>query len=245
MRSFISALSFLTIIPLRPPEGHPKSSALLYFPIVGLLIGGLLAGVDWLGSLILYDELRALVDVAFLAFITGGLHLDGLADSADGLYFHHNREKALEIMKDPRVGVMGVLALIFCVGFKVAGLRVLEFNQCWIWFLVGPGLARLAQVAGLVFMNHARSDGGVGSVLYQKGKIRYLILGWVPLALPFWVSVPLGLIVAGLFVVSVACLLLFFRWRLGGITGDTLGASTEIIETLFLVFGGVACQGMI
>lgn len=245
MRNFVSALSFLTLIPLGRFAGKPGGTAILYFPLVGILIGFLVAGVDWLGSLYLYDELRALVDVAFLALITGGLHLDGLADSADGLYFHHDREKSLEVMKDPRVGVMGVLALLFCLGFKFTGILALEFEHCWIWLLVAPALSRSALVVGLVWMDDARETGGVGQVLYQKGKYGYLAFCLVPLAFPFVVSISSGIIVAVAFVIINFLLLNFFRHRLGGMTGDTFGALAEIMETFFFVFGGLVCKGLI
>ena len=150
-----------------------------------LMIGLMLAAVDWLGSLYLYNELGAFTDVAFLTLITGGLHLDGLADSADGLYFHHDKGKSLEVMKDPRVGVMGILALLFSVGFKFTGILALEFELCWVWLVVALALARSAQVVGLVWMDDARETGGVGQVLYQKGKYGYLVFCLVPLALPF------------------------------------------------------------
>lgn len=245
MRNFVSALSFLTLIPLGRFSGKLDGSSILYFPLVGILIGCLLAGVDWLGSLFLYDELRVLVDVAFLALITGGLHLDGLADSIDALYILHDKKKSLEIMKDPHIGVMGVLALLFCLGFKLSGLLALEIEHCWVWFVVAPALARSAQVVGLVLMNDARKTGGVGQGLYQKGKYRYLIFCLVPLALPFWVSIPVGVAVGVTFVIINASLFWFFRHRLGGMTGDTFGALTEIIETFFLVFGGLVCKGLI
>ena len=245
MRNFISALSFLTIFPLGKFSGKLNGASILYFPLVGIFVGSLLAGVDWLGSLFLYDELRALVDVAFLTIITGGLHLDGLADSADGLYFHHDRKKSLEIMKDPRVGVMGVLALLFCLGFKYTGLLALEFERCWVWLVMAPALARSAQVAGLVFMNDARGAGGVGQALYQKGKYQYLIFCLIPLALPFWISISMGIAVGVAFVAINSFLFLFFRHRLGGMTGDTFGALTEVTETAFLVFGGLVCKGLI
>ncbi len=244
MKSFVSALSFLTIIPLGRFGGQPDGSSILYFPVVGILVGGMLAGVDWLGSQFLYNELRALVDVAFLALITGGLHLDGLADSADGLYFHQDREKSLQAMKDSRTGVMGVLALLFCLGFKGTGILALDIQSCWIWFLAAPALARSAQVVGLVFMNDAREEGGLGRALYQKGKYQILGLCFIPLALPFWVSVPLGLSVGVAFLIVTGSLLFYFRRRLGGMTGDTFGALTEIMETFFLVFGGWVCRGM-
>lgn len=244
MRNFVSALSFLTVLPSGRVAGPPDGASVLYFPVVGILIGGMLAGVDWLGSLFLYDELRALVDVAFLALITGGLHLDGLADSADALYFHHDPAKALQIMKDPRIGVMGVLALIFGLGFKFAGLLALDIQQCWIGFLVAPALARSAQVVGLVFMNDARETGGVGRTLYQKGKYQYLIFCLVPLVLPFWVGIPVGIAALLLFTVINVSLLSFFRHRLGGMTGDTFGALTEVMETFFLVLGSWVCHSL-
>ena len=245
MRNFVSALSFLTVIPSGRYAGQPEGASILYFPVVGVLIGGGLAGVDWLGSLFLYDELRALVDVAFLALITGALHLDGLADSADALYFHHDQTKALQIMKDPRIGVMGVLTLIFCLGFKFAGILALDIKQCWLWFLAAPALARSAQVVGLVFMTDARATGGIGQALYQKGKYRYLTFCVIPLVLVFLVSIPIGLAALLAFLVINISLLAFFRHRLGGMTGDTFGALTEIMETFFLIIGGLACKGMI
>ena len=224
--------------------GKPEGSAILYFPWVGILIGTLLAGVDWLGSLYLYDELRALTDIAFLAFISGGLHLDGLADSADGLYFHHDKEKSLEVMKDPRVGVMGVLVLLFCLGFKFAGALALDFEHCWIWWIIAPALARSAQVVGLVFMRDARNADGVGQALYQRGKYQYLVFCLIPLVLPFGFNISVGVAVAVVFVLINIVLLNFFRYRLGGMTGDTFGALTEITEAMFLVFGALVCKGL-
>ncbi len=245
MRNFVSALSFLTLIPLGKFAGKPAGASILYFPVVGILIGSLFAGIDWLGSLYLYDELRVLIDVAFLALITGGLHLDGLADSTDALYILHDKEKSVEIMKDPRVGVMGVLALLFCLGFKYVGLLALDVQSCWVWFVVAPALARSAQVAGLVLVDDVRKTGGIGQTLYQKGKYQYLTFCLIPLALPFWVSVPVGVAVVVLFIIINASIFWFFCRRLGGMTGDTFGALTEITETFFLVFGGLACKGLI
>jgi adenosylcobinamide-GDP ribazoletransferase len=245
MRNFVSALSFLTSIPLGKFAGKPDGASVLYFPLIGIVIGGLFAGVDWLGSLFLYDELRVLTDVAFLAMITGGLHLDGLADSSDALYILHDKEKSLEIMKDPRIGVMGVLALLFCLGFKAIGIGAMDFKSCWLWFIVAPALARSAQVVGLVFMSDARETGGIGQALYQKRKFQCLTFCLIPLALPFWVSVPAGVAVVAVFVIINVSLFGFFRHRLGGMTGDTFGALTEIMETFFLVFGGLACKGLI
>ena len=167
MTSFFSALSFLSILP--GPSNRPLDSRIvMHFPLVGLLIGGLLVGVDWVGALILPPFLRCIVDVLFLAVVTGALHLDGLADSADGLFSHRPRSRVLEIMKDPRVGVMGVIAIVFCLLLKVGGIDGLSESHGWLWLLIAPALARCSQVIGLFALKDAREGEGIGSPLYQK-----------------------------------------------------------------------------
>ena len=94
-------------------------------------------------------------------------------------------------------------------------------------------------------MSDARETGGVGQALYQKGKYHYLIFCLIPLALPFGVNVSIGVVVGLIFIMLNGCLLNFFRHRLGGMTGDTFGALTETTETVFLVFGGLVCKGLI
>jgi adenosylcobinamide-GDP ribazoletransferase len=210
-----------------------------YFPFVGLLIGGLLVGVDWIGALLFPAFLRCIVDVLFLALVTGAFHLDGLADSADGLFSHRPRERVLGIMKDPRVGVMGVLAVLFCVLLKTEGIHGIGEGRIWLWLLLAPALARASQVIGLVVMKDARGGAGVGSSLYQKGNYRILLTCLVPLSLPFFFHVRTGFLALVVFVLSTGVLLIYFQYRIGGMTGDTFGAMTEIVETLLLVTGAV------
>lgn len=210
-----------------------------YFPLVGLLIGGLLVGVDLLGALIFPTPIRCIVDVLFLAAVTGALHLDGLADSADGLFSHRPRERMLEIMKDPRVGVMGVVTVIFCILLKIGGIEGIGENHIWLWLLIAPVLARVSQVIGLVFMKDARAGEGIGSTLYQKGNYRILFGCLVPLALPFLFYFRTGALALIVFAASTATLLIYFHSRVGGMTGDTFGAMTEIVETVLLVAGAI------
>lgn len=236
----MTAVFFLTALPqFKFKSNLTTGEAILYFPLVGVLLGLMLTGVDWLGSQYLSNELRALMDVAFLVLITGGLHLDGLSDSADALYFTHNKEKALKIMKDPRVGVMGVLALVFCLAFKFTGILDLNVDHCWIWFVIALGLGRSAQVMGLVFMVDAREEGGSFREMYKNKKYGYLAFCLIPLALPFAIDPIIGVTVLAGFILICSSLFMFFHIRLGGMTGDTLGASTEIIETFFLMAGGL------
>ncbi len=238
MNSFLSALSFLSILPGK--NDRPLESRIVgHFPFVGLLIGGLLVAVDWIGGLFFPAFLRCTVDILFLAVVTGALHLDGLADSADGLFSHRPRERVLEIMKDPRVGVMGAAAVIFCILVKIGGIEGIGESNIWLWLLLAPALARTSQVIGLVVMKDARGGAGVGSSLYQKGNYRMLLICLIPLSLPFFFQFRTGILALIVFAVSTAVLLIYFQYRIGGMTGDTFGAMTEIVEALLLTTGAV------
>lgn len=239
MVNFFSAIGFLTIIPMPAKAFRADGRQILYFPMVGLLIGGLLYGVDRLGALYATQEIRVVADVLFLAVISGALHLDGLADSADGLFSHRPKERILEIMQDSRIGVMGALAIIFCLLLKMAGFASLNRPGYEIWLLVAPALARTSQVVGLVFMDYARADGGKSQLFFQKKKYHLLSLGVIPIALPFSISIEIGLMVLFLFTTGTVLMLWFFKKGIGGITGDTLGAQTELIESVILITGAL------
>ena len=239
MKNFISALGFLTILPVPKNSFRDDGSQILYFPLIGLLIGILLCGVDRLLFLNTDTALRAIVDVLFLAGVSGALHLDGLADSADGLFAHRSRNRALEIMKDPRMGVMGALTVFFCLLLKIAGIASLNGTGYMVWLLAAPACARASQVAGLVFMDYARKVDGKSSPFFQKGKYRMLTLIMIPIALPFYLGVQTGIVALAVFLGVTTLLLYFFKQKLGGMTGDTLGATTEIIEISMFITGGL------
>jgi len=237
---FLSAIGFLTIIPVPSPAISTDGRQVLYFPLVGLFIGGLLYGLDQLLSLAPYPEIRIVGDVLFMVIISGALHLDGLADTADGLFSHRPREQMLEIMKDPRIGVMGVLAILFCVLLKLAGVAGLIRAESLIWLAMAPALARTALVIALVFVNHVPSEKTLAETFYQQGKYYLLALCPLPFAALLYIDGVMALASLMIFAVLLSGLLLHFRNKIGGITGDTLGATTEIIETLFLLIGGTS-----
>lgn len=239
MKNFFSALSFLTVIPVPGQVPSREGRAVLYFPVVGLVIGISLCMVDYLCSLFLSVELRAVADALFLAIITGGLHLDGLADTADGLFSHRSRERALEIMRDPQIGSMGAIAIVFAVLLKTGGLAGLQGHDDWVWLLVTPALARVGLVAGLVFMDYARPEGGLAVCFFQKGNYFLVLLCPIPLAIPFYFGMAAGLFVLGICAVVLIALLIFFKRKLNGMTGDTLGATCEILEITALIAAGL------
>jgi adenosylcobinamide-GDP ribazoletransferase len=215
---------------------------ILYFPLVGLGIGCMLVGVDQLLSLAPFKEIRIVGDVLFLTFISGALHLDGLADTADGFLSHRPREKILQIMKDPRVGVMGVLAILFCVLLKLAGVAGIIRSDSIIWLAMAPALGRTAQVVGLVFIKHIPSEKTLAESFYQRGKYSLLLYCPLPFAILFYMNWIMGAVALILFVLFLISLLFYFKKMIGGITGDTLGAASEIIETLFLLIGGISAS---
>lgn len=239
MSQFFSALSFLTIIPVPKTVSWNDGRMALYFPLVGILVGGLLCGFDFLCGHFAGREVRAILDVLFLALISGGIHLDGLADAADGLLAHRPKEKTLEIMRDPRIGAMGALALIFCVLIKYAAIRGLADDSRWIWLMAAPAFARTAQVAGLVFVDYARKNGGIGDNLFQKNKLRLLLFTPLPALLPFSLGALVGLEALLFFILVTGILFYFCRKKIGGMTGDTLGALSEIMEAGLFVLGGI------
>lgn len=219
-----------------------KGTSILYFPIVGLILGGLLVGVDYAGSLFMSNEIRALTDVFFLAIITGGLHLDGLADSADGFFSHKDKTRTLEIMRDSRMGPMGGLALIFCLLFKTAGISEIEFNVAWPILLVTPAISRFALVVGLVLMKNARGAESLGSNFYQKGNLKLLVMGLIPVVILIIWNPPTAIFILGLAIITIFSVLIYCHKRIDGVTGDTLGTLSEITETTTFIAGAIACR---
>ena len=118
MKSFIAAVRFITVLPVGRAGTYNPRGMIPHFPIVGLLLGIILSVFDWLFSDFWSQPVVSLLDVVLLVCLTGALHIDGLGDTADGLYGNRPRERALEIMKDSRTGVMGLTAIICGLAVK-------------------------------------------------------------------------------------------------------------------------------
>jgi adenosylcobinamide-GDP ribazoletransferase len=233
------AIQFLTQIPVRlkQPYGEREVGAsLLYYPLVGLLLGALLAGLHSLlhGVPVLLHA--ALLLVAWVA-MTGALHLDGLADSADAwLGGIGNRERTLAIMKDPYAGPAAVVAVVLVLLLKFSALAALM--QCDnSWALLWPLLLARSAVPLLFLTTPYVRPGGLGDALAKHAPRRAMIL--------VLLAVLLGILAAlemhGMWLV-LGCLAAFWLLRrmmmarLGGTTGDTAGAMIELLETAVLVF---------
>lgn len=239
-RSLTSAIQFLTILPLRSAQRFEAHKAMPFFPICGLLIGGLLALVDYLGAMIWPQQAVAVLDVVFLVAITGALHLDGLADAADGLYGRRTTERALKIMKDSRIGAMGMVAVVCCLAIKWAGLSSPEPSIQSLrpfWLCMVPALSRSTVMIAVRLLPYGRPDGGTGSPFFQH-PLRFI--DYWPVALltvimlmtdalgAVWICIGAVLL--------TATLLLYYRIKMNCITGDMLGAMIEVTESgLFLL----------
>jgi adenosylcobinamide-GDP ribazoletransferase len=232
-----TAWRFLTIIPIGRSSGAEADFArsLAFFPLVGLILGVVLAGFQMAVSRVLPGSVVDLGCILLLVVLTGGLHLDGLSDTADALG-GGSREKALAIMKETAVGVFGVFAVFAVLSLKVVCLLAVPLEtKPWALALL-PVMGRWAMVLLATTTPYARPDDGTG-----KAFVGYAPT-WIPgiaaimtmslaAALMGWAGLVAGVATfAGAMVLRQALL----RW-LGGVTGDTLGAASEGAEVLALL----------
>ncbi len=245
MKNYLRALSFLTIIPLPHvrfgPGGRELSDSAACFPLAGATLGLFLAGAAWLLGFFFPPGPVAVMVLIFSFFLTRGLHFDGLADTADGLIGATDREKAFQAMDDSAVGVMGAASILFVCLLKYALLA--SFESVFLLsaaLLFMPLAGRWAMVFAGTWFSPARSRG-LGDLFLRE--LRWPILlrasfgAFVIIGLFAWwrpelaVSVLVGCVLA---LGGAQALALYANFRLGGLNGDILGASSELGELFFL-----------
>ena len=234
MNAFIASLQFITAIPLGPPRPFDPRRIIVHFPLAGLAIGLILALFDLFASAIWPPFVAGVLDVVLLAAVTGAFHLDGLADTADGLYNHHDREKALAIMKDSRVGAMGLVAVACVLLVKAAAVGSIAHGR-FLALMIVPAYARSAMMAGIRFLPYARGKEGTGSAFFQTP---LSAMDFKYVAAPVILSLFLGwrgLLLNLFFAAATIAMIRLYRKKLAGITGDLLGAMTEIIESILFL----------
>lgn len=233
-RLFWTAWTLLTRLPAPHLAGFQElwlARSVPYFPIVGLLVGLLAAAVYRLASLLWSGPLPAVLALATAAWVTGGLHEDGWADVFDGFAASREPERILEVFKDSRIGAAGALALAFLVLGKLAGLLALPPSEVPVSLMAAHVLSRWSSLPLLWRLTYARPEGGtagplagrVTRSLLMAGTAASLLIVAVVLraaALPALAAAAASAVAAGL----------FFHRRLGGITGDCLGAANQLVE---------------
>ena len=248
----LSAVRFLTILPIAPARAtqpHELGPAEAFFPLAGLLIGGVLVGLDTLLTSRVSSLVRDVLLVATVAVLSGAIHLDGIVDTFDGLFAPGGRDRRLEIMRDPRAGSFGVIAVILVLSLKVAALGDLAGPGRTAALLLGPCLGRWTIVVVTYAFRYARPEGSGRSFKAAISPVHVSVAGSI-VVLAAWLAAGLMGLGAGILISGFA-LALGFWWssRLGGLTGDTYGAICELSETttwlLFgLHFGSLSLVGM-
>lgn len=243
MGGLTTAIRTLTILPAPGNTGGNMASSLPWFPLVGGAIGAIL-----LGLMLLIDKLApghwpggAAAAVLITGIIlTGALHLDGLADWADGFGGGRDREKTLAIMKDSSIGAFGAVALISILLLKWVALSRLAASGTHVWIIAACVISRTMMVELAVWLPYARQEGGIGATIVEGAKRWHRA---------FALLIALGALIAiagaaGAQALAVGWLLCrgfgyLCKQRVGGITGDLLGAGGELVETLILVLAAL------
>ena len=229
-----AAVQFITILPVGKTPRYRPGEMIAYFPVTGFLLGGILALFDALAGRAWSPATVAVLDTLLLAVLTGALHLDGLGDTADGLLGHRPREKALSIMKDSRIGVMGMVAIAGCLAMKGAGIGGLVENR-FLFLLLVPAWSRSGMLFGIKYLPYGRPEGGTGHALFDK-PLKWRDFRWLlPLLVLTLLTGRQGIGLLLTFLILTTALIGYFGRRMGCITGDMLGCMTEVLEAcLFL-----------
>lgn len=239
MTSFLVALQFLTRIPVNLKQQSTEkqiAQSLLFYPLVGLLIGLVLYSLNIMLSET-NDMLRAILILIVWVVITGALHLDGLADSADALVGGFgDKEKTLLIMKDPYCGPVGVVTLVLVLLLKFTVIYSITSEMSFL-LILAPCLARASILWSFITTPYVRNNG-LGSAMekYFPRQFSFFILIVISSFILLYFGWAGGVLLASIFSI-IYLLKRIFMQRIGGMTGDTLGAQIEILEPNIMLVG--------
>ncbi len=237
MNKIIIAFQFLTILPLKVKSFRQEllAESTIYFPLVGLTLGIGLAGLEYCLSPFLPIDITAIIQVAFLALITRGLHIDGFADTFDGLGCVKSKKEKLKVMKDSRIGVMGAISVIFLVLLKYNSIAFIEQSIKIYALLVFPMASRWTMVLAIFYSSQMKHTG-LGSKFQKQIKEKHFILSSI---LPCLIAAYLFNIIGLTALIGIAIFTTIIYQLLvksfGKITGDHFGFINEAIEVLTLM----------
>ncbi len=234
---FLSAVMFLTRLPVSrfvkyDPEHLSKSTA--YFPLVGAIVGSIGALTLWIASMKFSPTLSVLISMVATVLLTGAFHEDGLADSADGFGGGYTKERVLEIMKDSRIGTYGAIALWLFLTAKLLLLSEMfkQDNSLTLSTLVVAHLLGRYSSLPLIFtLDYARSEATSSKPFAEKASLkRFIVASLYTLCLSALLLEWSGLVAIGAVLVVTLFSGIYFKKRIGGITGDALGAANQLSE---------------
>lgn len=238
MKSFLIALQFLTILPIKI-KSHIKQrdfgTSLIYFPLVGVLIGLLLFLTLHTFSFLPYLVKVVLVLIASI-IITGAIHLDGFADTCDGFFSCSTKEKIFEIMRDSRIGTMGVIGIVCLLLFKLTIIFSIPKEVLWKALIMIPAFARWAQVLACYTSKYARKEGTARCFVEYAGGKEVFIGALFTLGLFFLLMGIKGFILFVISMLPICLSITFIKHKINGMTGDTIGAISEATEVFTFFF---------
>lgn len=237
--SFLVALQFLTSLPiLRGFSPAQMKNATVWFPVVGLLIGLVLAGLNWLLLQILPASVVNALLIAALVLLTGAIHLDGFADTCDGAAGHRSVEERWQVMRDSRTGAFGVVGLVILLLVKYVSLNEIPADTMTVILIFMPAVSRWAMVYTIFTYKYVRPSG-LGTAYKKATKwpqfviATIITLGTAGALFPF-VSALGFILIGGVWMVT-ALLAIYFKYKFSGLTGDTYGAINEVAEVTLLL----------
>jgi len=235
--SFLLALQFLTIIPIRIKQINNRAFifSMAWFPLIGLIIGLLLVSIEYTFRFFNFPAFTIdVITIISLIIITGGMHLDGLSDTFDALLSHKPKEEMLRIMRDSHAGVMGILAIIIVILLKISFLYALNFSLKPLALILMCTLSRWSIVLSIYSFPYARTEGKAKA--YIEGvNLKILSLATATAVIITYFTFKIN----GSIILLLTGFVVFLLGRslcrkIKGITGDTLGATNEIIEVIVL-----------
>lgn len=240
MKYFILMIQFFTRIPIRInvlAEEGDFSKGLPYFPLVGLVIGIFNYLIFYIFSYLGEGLLPIVFWILANIIVTGAIHIDGLADTCDGLLSARSKERMLEIMKDSRIGTNGVIAIVMDLLIRLAFMFSLSPGIRPFVIILSPVVGKSFALMLIWISSYARKNGGMGGLFYNDMSKYHVILGLLS-------GVLMVLLIYSwkLLLVLIPCLIFILIYRrfvinkIGGMTGDTLGAANELAEICFMGF---------
>jgi adenosylcobinamide-GDP ribazoletransferase len=231
---FLAALQFFTRVPVPSWVGHSQAQlqvAIRYFPAVGILVGAIGAAVFLGAGTVLPQRFAVLAGIAATILLTGAMHEDGLADAVDGLGGGYTRERVLAIMQDSQIGTYGACALLLSVMLRLEALAALPPVRIAVAFVAGHAVSRAAVLLIMARLPYARvEESSRARPLVQPPGLATLVVALLFGLLPLGLLGGAGLYVLALVAVVAMVWTAYLRRRLGGYTGDCLGALQQLAE---------------
>ncbi|MFC2091581.1 adenosylcobinamide-GDP ribazoletransferase [Elusimicrobiota bacterium] len=237
LRSFFVAFQFLTAIPVRiKGEVDCKlfSDATVYFPVVGIILGLILSIVHRVSYALVSDSLACIISVVILILLTGGLHIDGFADTIDGFYAGRNKEEILKIMKDPHVGTMGVIAIVCLIMLKTGFIGLLDIPLRLNTLVIMPVLSRWSMVFAMFLFGYARDQGKAKKFFSGLNAVRLFLATLITIVFVILFMGSTGLLLMFAVLLATYSAGVIFKRKINGLTGDILGFINELNELIVL-----------